>query len=558
MLKYLHIENIAVIERSDIEFKEGLNVLTGETGAGKSILIDAINAVLGERTSKDLIRSGCDKAEVSALFGNISQENLSKISEFDIMPDEDGNILISRVLSLSGKGLIKINGKPFTATTLREIAEYLIDIHGQHDNQSLLNPDKHCGFIDAVANNQNELANYLNEFKSLNAIRKELQSLEIDEAEKQHKTELLTYQIKELTDADIKIGEIEELKAKLKLAENYEQTQKALSISDCLFHGDDDNDGALLLLKNVVKQLSIIDDTDISKLVEKLNDIISATEDVASDISSKLYENGQSELNADNINQRLDLLYKLMLKYGNSEEQMLKFLDDAKNQLENITFSDKRSAELSDELEASKERLIKLGEKLTKTRINAANKFKNDVLSVLEYLNMQGVEFFADINQGRYTKNGCDTVEFMISANSGENAKPLHKIASGGELSRIMLSIKSALADTCGVDTMIFDEIDTGISGYAADKVGIQLKKVSKKRQVICVTHLAQIAAVADNHLLIEKSVKNERTFTEVTPLSFEQRINEIARIMSGSEITENLYNSAKELLDRSKTYENL
>ena len=558
MLKYLHIENIAVIERSDIEFKEGLNVLTGETGAGKSIVIDSINAVLGERTSKDLIRTGCDRAEVSALFGDISKQNLKKISEFDIEPDEDGNILISRTLSLNGKGLIKINGKPFTATTLREIAEFLIDIHGQHDNQSLLNPDKHCGFIDAIANNTEELQNYYNEFKLLNSIRKELQALEMDESEKQRKTELLNYQIKELKEADIKIGEIDELKEKLKLAENFEQTQKALSVSDGLFHGDDDTDGAILLLKNIAKHLSVININEIEMLLERLNNVISDVEDIADVISSKLYNSGSEELNADNINQRLDLLYRLMLKYGNSEEKMLEFLDDAKAELENITFSDKRSLELSNELEVSKERLIKMGNKLTDTRVQAAEKFKNDVLSVLEYLNMKGVDFFADINQGRYTKNGCDTVEFMISANSGETAKPLHKIASGGELSRIMLSIKSALADTCGVDTMIFDEIDAGISGYAADKVGIQLKKVSQKRQVICVTHLAQIAAVADNHLLIEKKIKNERTFTEVSSLSFEQRINEIARIMSGSEITENLYNSAKELLDRSKNYENL
>ncbi len=558
MLKYLHIENIAVIERSDIEFKEGLNVLTGETGAGKSIVIDAINAVLGERTSKDLIRTGCEKAEVSALFGDISDGNLQKISEFDIYPDEDGNILISRTLSLNGKGIIKINGKPFTASTLREIAEYLIDIHGQHDNQSLLNPDKHCGFIDAVANNSGEISSYYEEFKALNSIRKELQGLEMDEAEKQHKTELLNYQIKELEEADIKIGEIVDLRAKLKVAENFEFTQKALSVSDNILRGDDDNDGAISLLKNAVKQISSIDGEEFRLLAEKLNDLVSVTEDIAENISSKLSESGLEELNADNINQRLDLLHRLMLKYGNSEEEMLDFLKNAKAQLEGITFSDKRSIELSGELEASKERLIKRGEELTKTRVLAADKFENDVLSVLEYLNMQGVKFFADINQGRYTKNGCDTVEFMISANSGESAKPLHKIASGGELSRIMLSIKSALADTCGVDTMIFDEIDTGISGYAADKVGTQLKKVSRKRQVICVTHLAQIAASADNHLLIEKSIKNNRTFTKVSPLTFDQRINEIARIMSGSEITENLYNSAKELLDRSKTYENL
>lgn len=558
MLKYLHIENIAVIERSDIEFKEGFNVLTGETGAGKSIVIDSINAVLGERTSKDLIRAGCDKAEVSALFGELSQNNLNKIAEFGITPDEDGNILISRTLSLNGKGIIKINGKPFTAGILREISEFLIDIHGQHDNQALLNPDKHCGFIDAVADNRDLMDEYYAEFKNLNSIRKELQTLETDEDEKQRKIELLKYQIKELEDADIKIGEVEALKKKLKIAETYEETQKALTMSDSLLHGGDDTDGIILSLKNIAKCLSKLNSEEFSKLTISVNEVISQTEDIASEITSRLYNEEYSELNTDSINQRLDYIYKLMLKYGNSEELLLDSLNKAEKELESITFSDKRYAELSVLLDESKEKLIEKGKKLTDSRIKAAERFKNDVTAVLNYLNMQGVEFFADITQGRYTKNGCDTVEFLISANKGENTKPLHKIASGGELSRIMLAIKSSLADTDSVDTMIFDEIDTGISGYAADKVGLQLKRVSKNRQVICVTHLAQIAAGADNHLLIEKSEQNGRTFTEVTSLDEEQRINEIARIMSGSEITENLYNSAKELLDRSKTYENL
>lgn len=558
MLKYLHIENIAVIERSDIEFKDGFNVLTGETGAGKSIVIDSINAVLGERTSKDLIRAGCEKAEVSALFGELSEDNLKRIAEFDIVPDEDGNILISRTLSLNGKGIIKINGKPFTAATLREISESLIDIHGQHDNQSLLNPDKHCGFIDAVADNSDIIDTYYNEFKRLNSIRKELQSLEMDEEQKQYRLELLKYQIKELEDADIKIGETEQLKRKLKVAEGFEETKKALSVSETLLHGSDDTDGALIQLKNIAKQISKINSDESKELFVKLNDVISQTEDIAAVITSQLYNEDYSELNTDVINQRLDSLHKLMLKYGNSEEEMLEFLDNSRKELENITFSDKRCAELEAELELSKEKLIEYGDQLTETRIKAAGKFKKDVSAVLEYLNMQGVEFFANINQGRYTKNGCDIVEFMISANMGEEPKPLHKIASGGELSRIMLAIKSSLADSDGVDTMIFDEIDTGISGYAADKVGTQLKRVSSNRQVICVTHLAQIAARADNHLLIEKTERGGRTFTEVTALDSEERINEIARIMSGSEITENLYNSAKELLDRSKTYENL
>lgn len=557
MLKYLHIENIAVIESSDIEFSEGFNVLTGETGAGKSIVIDAINAVLGERTSKDLIRAGCDSASVSALFGQLDDDTVKALTEYDLSPDEDGNLLITRKLSLNGKGIIKINGKPFTASVLKAIAGGLINIHGQHDNQALLNPDTHSGYIDALAENQKEKAEYYKEFKNVNKIRKELEALECDEDEKQRKTELLKYQIKELTEADIKIGEIAELKEKLTIAENYEKTVKALSNANNCFYGGDDTDGAVEMLKNAEKQLSTLNG-EIEKSNTKLRDAISVLEDVAAETARTLEHYEFSDFNPDEINQRLDLLYRLMLKYGNSEEQMLEYLADAESQLDNITFSDKRAAELSDELENSKQRLVKLGAALTATRKKTAEKFEKSVTEILCYLNMPSVTFKVDIKSGRYTKNGCDTMEFMISANKGETVKPLHKIASGGELSRTMLAIKSVLLDKDPVGTMIFDEIDTGISGYAADKVGIQLCRVAKGRQVICVTHLAQIAARAKAHLLIEKSTQNARTFTKVYPLSGDERIHEIARIMSGSEITENLYNSAKELIDRSQKNDNL
>ncbi len=557
MLKYLHIENIAVIESSDIEFSEGFNVLTGETGAGKSIVIDAINAVLGERTSKDLIRAGCDSASVSALFGQLDDDTVKALTEYDLSPDEDGNLLITRKLSLNGKGIIKINGKPFTASVLKAIAGGLINIHGQHDNQALLNPDTHSGYIDALAENQKEKAEYYKEFKNVNKIRKELEALECDEDEKQRKTELLKYQIKELTEADIKLGEIAELKEKLTIAENYEKTVKALSNANNCFYGGDDTDGAVEMLKNAEKQLSTLNG-EIEKSNTKLRDAISVLEDVAAETARTLEHYEFSDFNPDEINQRLDLLYRLMLKYGNSEEQMLEYLADAESQLDNITFSDKRAAELSDELENSKQRLVKLGAALTATRKKTAEKFEKSVTEILCYLNMPSVTFKVDIKSGRYTKNGCDTMEFMISANKGETVKPLHKIASGGELSRTMLAIKSVLLDKDPVGTMIFDEIDTGISGYAADKVGIQLCRVAKGRQVICVTHLAQIAARAKAHLLIEKSTQNARTFTKVYPLSGDERIHEIARIMSGSEITENLYNSAKELIDRSQKNDNL
>ena len=553
MLKYLHIENIAVIESTEIEFSDGFNVLTGETGAGKSIVIDAINAVLGERTSRDLIRAGCDTASVSALFGDLNTNTLKTLAEYDIEPDEDGNLLIVRKLSLTGKGMIKINGKPFTATALREIAGALINIHGQHDNQALLNPESHIGYIDALSGNTAELENYYSEFKNINRIRKELQSLECDEDEKQRKTELLKYQIKELTEADIKTGEIAELKERLAVAENYEKTVKALSIAKGCFFGGDDSDGAILQLKNAQKQLDALSANEIDKNRTKLIEAISILDDVAEEVSKLLETYEFSDFNPDDINQRLDYLYRLMLKYGNSEEKMLEFLDKAQKELESITFSDKRVLELSDELEVSKRRLIDLGAVLTETRKKTALEFENNVGGILEYLNMPSVTFKVDIESGRYTKKGCDAVEFMISSNKGESVKPLHKIASGGELSRTMLAIKSVLLDKDTVGTMIFDEIDTGISGYAADRVGEQLCKVAQGRQVICVTHLAQIAARADCHLLIEKNSDNDRTYTKVYPLKGDSRIGEIARIMSGSSLTENLYNSAKELIDRSQ-----
>ncbi len=552
MLKFLHIENIAVIEKCDIELTNGFNVLTGETGAGKSIVIDSINAVLGERTSKDLIRSGCDTAEVTALFGDFSDESLNLLKQNEIEPDEDGNILITRRLSLSGKGLIKINGKPFTAASLRQVASGLINIHGQHDSQALLDPEKHCGFIDAVAENEALKKDYYAEFKSLNKIRKELAALEMGEDEKERKTELLKYQINELSTADIKLGEIAELKEKLELAENFEKNLKAFSTTSQILSGDDDTGGVITNLKIAARFLGALDNETCKKSFSDINELISKAEDILAEVKNQAENLAENYKNPDEINARLDFLYRLMLKYGNSEEKMLEFLESAQQELETITFSDKRADELAEELEKAKERLVLKGEALTNSRNKASKVFTRDVCDTLEYLNMAGVRLVTQIDKGRYSSNGCDNVEFLISANRGEELKPLSKIASGGELSRIMLAIKSALVDKDNIPTMIFDEIDAGISGFAADKVATKLKEVAKKRQVICITHLAQIAVKADNHLLIEKTVSDDRTKTTVTPITGEDRIKEIARIMSGKEITENIYNSAKELLDRS------
>ena len=553
MLKFLHIENIAVIEKTDIDFKDGFNVLTGETGAGKSILIDAINAVLGERTSKDLIRTGCDNAIVSAVFGQLGNSTVSILKENGVVPDEDGNIIITRKLSLTGKGFIKINNIPVTATLLREISKNLIDIHGQHDNQALLDPDMHLGFIDAVAENDLLLADYYLEFKQLNSIRKELMSLQMNEEEKQRRIDLLKFQINELETANIKIGEIADLKEKLSIANSFEKTYKALTGVGYLLNGNDDADGCITQLLNALKLLKSLDNDSFYASFSRLNEAVSLVEDTRAEIDGFLDNTEFSNLNPDEINQRLDFLSRLMVKYGSCETDMLEFLERAKKELENITLSDKRIIELTNALDASKISLIEKANSLTESREIAANKFSKDVCAILQELNMPNVKFAVDIKQGRYTKSGCDSAEFLISANDGESLKPLHKIASGGELSRVMLSIKSVLLDKDTVGTMIFDEIDTGISGFTAGKVAAQLKNVTKGRQVICVTHLAQIAAVANEHLLIQKSQNEGHTFTNVSSLGYNERISEIARIMSGTEITENLYNSAKELIDRSK-----
>lgn len=558
MLKFLHIENIAVIERSDTEFAEGFNVLTGETGAGKSILIDSINAVLGERTSKELIRAGCDSAEVSAVFGNFDDTAVKTLSELGFSPDEDGNIVIRRRLSVSGKGIIKLNGIPVTATQLKDIGKNLINIHGQHDSQALLDSEKHIFYIDALADNTELINEYYQEFRYLNKVRKELEASQIDEEEKQRQTNLLKYQINELESADIKKGELAELKRKAQIAKNYQTVVEALSKADTALNGNDDFSGASALIYSAQKELYSLKDGKWNALAEKTADVLSDLTDIGAEIRDFLDNAEYSELDINNINERLDLLDRLMLKYGNSEEEMLDFLTSAKVRLEELDFSDRRISQLSDLLDKSTDRLVELGEKLTLSRKKAAAEFEKKVCDILSYLNMPDVRFTVSMQKGRYTKRGCDNIEFLISANRGENVKPLSKIASGGELSRVMLAIKSVLLDKDPVGTMIFDEIDTGISGYTAGKVGIQLKKVAKNRQVICVTHLAQIAAMADEHLLIEKSTEGGRTFTQVKPLKYEERVGEIARIMSGTQLTENLYKSAKELLDRSKTDDNL
>ena len=552
MLKYLRIENIAVIETAEIDFDTGFNVLTGETGAGKSIIIDSINAVLGERTSRDLIRKGCDKASVTAIFGNFGKQVCEVLQSFDTDVDDEGNLIITRTITSSGS-TVRINGKTATVGILKEIGRYLVDIHGQHDSQMLLNPDNHCYYIDRMSGNGKPKEDYYKEFKRLNAIRKELNSIISDEDEKQRRKEYLSFCIKELEAAKIVLGEREEIKEKLVLAENYERTVNALNGAIAVINGDDEQSGALNMISAAKKSINGIKLNDLTNYIETLNSVYAELETVSDGLKETLYSTASVVSDKSVLADRLDVINRMIKKYGGSEDAALDFLKKSKEELQKIEFGGELKEKLSKDLEQSTSRLIELADILTQDRKKTAKKFASDVTEVLKYLDMKNVEFSVEIEKGRYTKSGCDIVEFAVKTNIGEDYKSLQKIASGGELSRIMLAIKSILADNDDVETMIFDEIDTGISGFAAGKVGNQLKKISGIRQVVCVTHLAQIAAFADNHIKIEKTVSDDRTYTKTSMLDYEERIVEIARIMSGTAITDNLYNSAKELLDRSK-----
>ncbi len=548
MLKYLHIENIAVIEKSDIEFKDGFSVLTGETGAGKSIIIDALNAVLGERASKNLIRSGAQKATVSALFCNINNDACAALNELDFPPDEEGNLLIKRVISADGNSSVKINGQPATATVLRAISAYLVNIHGQHDNQLLLNPDTHYKFIDLVADNRKIYDNYLSEFENYRAINKELKDLSLDDETKNYRIDLLKYQINEITAAAITEGETERLEKQSEIYRNYDKLIRNVSNAFAALDGGEE-DGAVELINSAKSSIIAADNRSFDSIGERLTALQIEADDIRSELDRFISGLDYDAQEVDKTEKRLAFLHELYSKYGKSEKATLEYLKNAQKELENITFSDKRIEELEKELELCSERLVKCGDALTESRKKAAHKFEKEICDVLMFLDMPYVKFLVDFKKGKYTKNGCDIVEFLISANIGEEPRPLSKIASGGELSRIMLAIKSVLADRDEIGTLIFDEIDTGISGRAAQKVGHQLKKVSTNKQVICVTHLAQIAAKADSHLYIEKNVEDGRTITKITPLDFEGRKYELARIIGGETTNQNL-KTAEEMLN--------
>ena len=551
MLKTLNIENIAVIESAKIEFNKGLNVLTGETGAGTSIVVDSINAILGERTSKELVRHGADYAFVSAFFVDISQDACSLLDEYGIEGEEDGSLLLTRKISKDGKSTCKINGKSATVSMLREIGRMLVNIHGQHDSQALLNPDYHYKYIDMLAQNDELVSDYKKAFSNLLSIRRRLKALTVDEDEKDRRLELLDYQIKELENADIRIGETEALLEKKKAIENCEAMLRAYSALLSCINGNENEGGALTALTDANREIEAF--SHISKNAERassvMNNVFDELETVKDIIEAEISVLDFSENEREETEERLDFLFRLSKKYGETEEKMLAYLENAKAERNAVLFDEQSLEELNAEYDEAYSRVLCLADEISKIRKDIAVKFEKEVKERLEYLDMPKIRFVVNFEKGILTSNGYDKIEFLISTNPGEPPKPLSKIASGGELSRIMLAIKNLIAYNDTVGTLIFDEIDTGVSGRASRKIGLALKSVSKSTQVITVTHSAQIASAADYHFLIQKDFENERTYTKVTLLDYNGRINELARIMGGIEITPVLLQSAQELL---------
>lgn len=549
MLKTLDIENIAVIEKASVDFSGGLNVLTGETGAGKSIVVDSINAIMGERTSRELVRYGADNAYVSAYFEDICDSALNKLKEFDIELEEDNSLLITRKISSNGKSLCKVNGKTVTVSMLKEICSYLVNVHGQHDSQALLNPDLQYNYIDMLLEDKSVLSDYKETFKKLISVRRKLKSFAKDEDNKESLLELLNFQIEELEKADIKVGEREELTKKRALIQKSEDIIKSLNLAISVINGDDENIGIEQACADVSRTLFKFDETkDVYDVFNDINDKLELAKDKA---EALLLSIDFSPEEIEMIDEKLDLYYKFSNKYGQTEQEMLDYLEKAKEKRNSILFADEELNRLNEEYENLLNITVKLADKLSVERKKTAKIFEENVKQELAFLDMPKMQFYVDFNKGNLSSTGYDKIEFLISANPGEPPKSLSKVASGGELSRIMLAIKNIISYNDTIGTLIFDEIDTGVSGRASQKIGLKLKSVSKNTQVICVTHSAQIASNADEHFLIQKKFNDNKTFTCVTPLDFEGRKQELARIMGGLEITDTLLQSAEELLNQ-------
>lgn len=549
MLSCLQIENVAVIQKAEVHFQPGLNVLTGETGAGKSILIDSINAILGNRTSKDLVRTGASKAVIRASFAQIPGVVLDKLEAAGY--ERSAELLLSREITAEGKSSCRINGMPTTAAVLRELCGGLININGQHDSVGLLNPAHHLSILDDYAQNAKLYQEYYVLYRSLVKVKKELDAMITDEAEKQRRIDLLSYQVQEIEEAGLTAGEEQTLESRRKVLANASTIRDRVAKAHALLSGDDDTPGAVDLLgeaSNAMDTAAQLDES-LSGVSGTLMDLYYSAKDAAAELIDRLdaYDTNDAEL--DEIEQRLDLLYRLKRKYGDTVEDIIAFGQKAREELEQIQFSEQRH----DQLQAEKLRLYGLArekaEALTQTRLKAFDELNARITDTLQFLNMPGVRMTLHHARGPLASHGQDSVEFYISTNAGEAPKPLARIASGGELSRITLAIKNALADRDAVPTVIYDEIDSGVSGKAAGRIGEVLRQSAQGHQILCITHTAQIAALADCHLLIQKNVTNDRTYTEIHPLDTEGRVEALARLISGDHVTELSRANAREML---------
>ncbi len=554
MLSSLQIENVAVIQKAEVHFQPGLNVLTGETGAGKSILIDSINAILGNRTSKDLVRTGAAKAVIRAAFEQVPDAVLDSLEKAGY--ERSDALMLSREITAEGKSSCRINGMPATAAVLRELCGGLININGQHDSVGLLNPARHLGILDDYAQNDVQFQEYYALYRELVRIKRELDAMITDEAEKQRRIDLLSYQVQEIENAALTAGEEQTLESRRRVLANASTIRDRIAQCYALLSGGDEAAGAVDLLgeaSNAASDAAQLDEA-LSGAASQLTDLYYAAKDVAADLVGRLdaYETNDAEL--DEIEQRLDLLYKLKRKYGDTVEDVIAFGQKAREELQNIQTSQERY----DHLQAEKRRLYaqarEKAEALTQTRLRAFEELNKRISGTLDFLNMPGVRMTLRHTRGPLASHGQDGIEFYISTNPGEAPKPLAKIASGGELSRITLAIKNAMADKDAVPTVIYDEIDSGVSGKAASRIGEVLRQSAQGHQILCITHTAQIAALADCHLLIQKNVENDRTYTEIHPLDAEGRVEALARLISGDHVTELSRANAREMLqERSK-----
>ena len=551
MLSSLQIENVAVIQKANVHFEKGLNVLTGETGAGKSILIDSINAILGNRTSKDLVRTGAAKAVIRAAFEDVPPAVLDSLEKAGYERSE--TLLLSREITAEGKSTCRINGMPATAAVLRELCGGLININGQHDSVGLLNPARHEGILDAYAQNSAEYQAYYAIYRELVGVKKALDAMITDESEKQRRIDLLSYQVQEIDDAGLTAGEEQTLESRRKVLANASTIRDRIAQCYALLSGGDEAPGAVDLLgeaSNAVDAAAQLDG-ELSAGAGQLLDLYYTAKDVAADLIGRLdaYDTNDAEL--DEIEQRIDLIYKLRRKYGDTVEDILAFGERARKELEMIQSSQERVEHLQKEQRRLYTLAREKAEALTQTRLKAFDELNKRISGTLDFLNMPGVRMTLRHSRGPLASHGQDSVEFYISTNPGEAPKPLAKIASGGELSRITLAIKNAMADKDAVPTVIYDEIDSGVSGKAASRIGEVLRQSAEGHQILCITHTAQIAALADCHLLIQKNITNERTYTEIHPLDENGRVEALARLISGDHVTELSLANAREMLSR-------